>query len=436
MKSSKNKEIQKFDAANLEISKLYVGLAIFSLALAGIYSIFLVVLRTPALSNFFASEVFRSALVIHVNLSVLVWMLSVSAALWFAFQKTSENFNYYVKFSNYTSWVGVILIFISPLISDTNPILNNYVPMLDNWCFIAGLVIFISTIFVAGFLAIALHFNIDLDAIAIGNISSVLIIFLAFISCGFSYNALDKLLYPLDLHFYYEMFFWSGGHILQFCFVEIMMIAQFLLLENIMAKKLRYQNIYKALFVVNFLLILPAFYAHFAYNIDSPEFLEFFSLHMKYCASIAPTLMFIVLLSEYRYSSSTSNNCFIVSAILFFIGGVIGILISGINVTIPAHYHGSIVAITIALMGYIYMVLEIDDKYSFYQPYIYGGGQIIHIMGLAWSGGYGVMRKLPGGIMPVKAKIAMGVMGFGGLLAVIGGLAFVYICAKKLLRKS
>lgn len=411
----------------------YLYLAIFSLALAGIYSIFLVLLRTPALSKFFAAEVFRSALVIHVNLSVLVWMLSVCAALWFAFHQRSENFDYYIKFSNYTSWIGVILMFLAPLFADTKPILNNYVPMLDNWCFIAGLVIFISGIFVAGFFAMAMHFNMALDTISVGNICSALIIFSAFTSCWFSYLALDKLLYPLDLHFYYEMFFWSGGHILQFCFVEIMMIVQILLLENILSKKLRYHNIYKALLVLNFLLILPAFYAHFAYTIDSPEFLEFFSLHMKYCAGLAPTIMFIVLLSEYRHRTSTANNCFIVSAILFFLGGIIGILISGINVTIPAHYHGSIVGITIALMGYIYMALEIDNKYSFYQPYIYGGGQIIHIMGLAWSGGYGVMRKLPGGILPVKAKIAMGVMGFGGLLAVIGGLMFVYICSKKIL---
>lgn len=446
-------------------SARYLYLAISSLALAGIYSIFLVVLRTPSLSKFFAAEVFRSALVIHVNLSVLVWMLSVASALWFAFQKTSKNFDYYVNYSNYTSWLGVILIFLSPMLSDSTPILNNYVPMLDNGCFVLGLVIFISGILVAGFLAlIMIAQGEELNALDIGNICSVLIVFLAFTSCGFSYLALDKLLYPLDLHFYYEMFFWSGGHILQFCFVEIMMIVQFLLVEKVLAirhstacsgslfisesknktikqvqgdenaPKLRYQNIYKTLFVLNFLLVLPAFYAHFAYAIDGPEFLEFYSSHMKYCASIAPTLMFIVLLSEYRYSSSTSNNCFIVSAILFFLGGLIGILISGINVTIPAHYHGSIVGITIALMGYIYMVFGIDNKYSFYQPYIYGGGQIIHIIGLAWSGGYGVMRKLPGGIIPLKAKITMGVMGLGGLLAVIGGLMFVYICVKKLLR--
>lgn len=77
----------------------YIYLAIFSLALAGIYSIFLVALRTPVLSTIFAPEVFRSALVIHVNLSVLVWMLSVASALWFSFLKKSKDLGFYINYS-------------------------------------------------------------------------------------------------------------------------------------------------------------------------------------------------------------------------------------------------------------------------------------------------------------------------------------------------
>ena len=41
----------------------------------------------------------------------------------------------------------------------------------------------------------------------------------------------------------------------------------------------------------------------------------------------------------------------------FGIGGLIGFLISGSNVTIPAHYHGSIVGVTLALMGVCYLLL-------------------------------------------------------------------------------
>ena len=102
--------------------------------------------------------------------------------------------------------------------------------------------------------------------------------------------------------------------------------------------------------------------------------------------------------------------------------------------TIPAHYHGSTISVTIALMGFAYTYLPnltknpLPLKLIKWQPIIYGGGQLLHITGLAVSGGYGVLRKTPGledGFS--KAKMAMGVMGAGGLLALVGGLMFVYI---------
>ena len=45
------------------------------------------------------------------------------------------------------------------------------------------------------------------------------------------------------------------------------------------------------------------------------------------------------------------------SVLLFAAGGVIGIFISGSNVRIPAHYHGCIVGVTLALMGLVYHLL-------------------------------------------------------------------------------
>jgi uncharacterized membrane protein len=60
----------------LAISWLKNG--IWALALAGFYSIVLVILRTPQLSQIISDKsVFKSSLVIHVNLSVLAWLLSM-----------------------------------------------------------------------------------------------------------------------------------------------------------------------------------------------------------------------------------------------------------------------------------------------------------------------------------------------------------------------
>jgi hypothetical protein len=124
------------------------------------------------------------------------------------------------------------------------------------------------------------------------------------------------------------------------------------------------------------------------------------------------------------------------SVVLFIAGGALGLMISGQNVTIPAHYHGAIVAVTLALMGLAYAMLPrfgyqsvAQSRLAFWQPIIYGIGQLMHVSGLAYSGGYGVLRKTAGGFanMSPEVKASLGVMGLGGLLAIIGGLLFVVV---------
>ena len=57
----------------------------------------------------------------------------------------------------------------------------------------------------------------------------------------------------------------------------------------------------------------------------------------------------------------------------------------------------------------------------------------MHSVGLVWSGGYGVQRKVAGAeqaVTTLPQKIGMGMMGLGGLIAIIGGLMFVLVCLK------
>jgi cytochrome c oxidase subunit I len=123
--------------------------------------------------------------------------------------------------------------------------------------------------------------------------------------------------------------------------------------------------------------------------------------------------------------------------VLFGAGGVIGFLITGTNVTIPAHYHGSIVGVTLAFMGLTYYLLphfgyrRPDMKLARLQPYFYGGGQLLHVLGLVISGGYGVQRKVAGAAQEldtVERVTGMGLMGLGGLVSIVGGFLFIYIC--------
>jgi len=108
-------------------------------------------------------------------------------------------------------------------------------------------------------------------------------------------------------------------------------------------------------------------------------------------------------------------------------------------VRIPAHYHGCIVGVTLALMGVVYRLLptlgyqEPQGRLATWQPWLYGLGQLMHIVGLVWSGGYGVQRKVAGSeqVLRSSGEIAgMGLMGLGGLVAIVGGLLFIVVVVR------
>jgi heme/copper-type cytochrome/quinol oxidase subunit 1 len=133
------------------------------------------------------------------------------------------------------------------------------------------------------------------------------------------------------------------------------------------------------------------------------------------------------------------------SLVLFGAGGLIGLAIEGSNVKIPAHYHGAIVGVTLAFMGLAYHLLprlgcaRPDPRLATVQAWLYGAGQLAHITGLVWSGGYGVQRKVAGAEQVLRGAeqiAAMGLMGLGGLAAVAGGLLFVVIVLRSLWTSS
>ena len=68
-----------------------------------------------------------------------------------------------------------------------------------------------------------------------------------------------------------------------------------------------------------------------------------------------------------------------------------------------------------------------------WQPWVYGAGQLLHVLGLVWSGGYGVQRKVAGGAQVLRSTqevLGMGLMGAGGLVAVVGGVLFLVVVWK------
>ena len=76
-------------------------------------------------------------------------------------------------------------------------------------------------------------------------------------------------------------------------------------------------------------------------------------------------------------------------------------------------------------------------KWARIQLWTYASGQLMHILGLVWSGGYGVQRKVAGAeqaLDSMERVAGMGLMGLGGLVSAVGGLIFIIICVRALTR--
>ena len=123
----------------------------------------------------------------------------------------------------------------------------------------------------------------------------------------------------------------------------------------------------------------------------------------------------------------------------------LSMMIKGIDVKIPSHYHGVIGAVTLSFMGLSYYILPLlkrkasESRMVRIQPYLYGIGQMLFILGMFWAGTHGVPRKTYGEAQKLDdfVKLAgMGIMGFGGLIAILGGATYVLNILLPLLKKS
>jgi len=429
----------------------WLMLGLTSLVGAGVFSILLVLARTPAIQEMTSLvDFFRIALVVHVNLSVLIWLLSMAAMMWSLGSVTDRPA--WDRISFLLAATGTAVVIISPFIGAAEPLMNNYVPLLRHPAFHTGLILFaggIASHLLRSLLSIkkpvarldgnsALQFGIALGAVITAVAIAALIASWAGIPAGMSGEV------------YYEFLFWGNGHVLQFSHTLMMMVAWIVLAD---ASGCRFELTPRLALAFLIILALPVItvpFLYIAHDIVSPGHRLAFTELMKYGGlSTLPLGLAVVvsLLKAGRPDVSSGpeagylRSALLASVVLFGVGGLLGFMISGLDIVIPAHYHGSTVGVTIAFMGLCYYLLPrlgfgaIPPRMAWWQPVLYGGGQLLHITGLAWTGGYGVQRKTAGlaqGVDRLGEIAGMGLMGLGGLISVIGGLLFLVVCYRSI----
>jgi len=422
-------------------------LALTSLVAAGVFSVLLVLARTPVIQELIPLiDFFRVALVIHVTLSVLIWLLSISAATWSL--STSTDRPLWDRLSFILAAGGTAVIIACPFVGAADPLMNNYVPILRHPLFFIGLGLFAAGIFshLLRSLMTRARFATTLsgsNALQAGLMLSTVLTGIAIVAVFAAWHSLPD---GMDGQIFFEFAFWGGGHIIQFSYTLLMMVAWVVLAG---ASDCRFELTPRLTLVFLIFLALPVITVPFlflAHDVTSTGHRIAFTELMKYGGLSCLPLGLAVAASLWRAKKPEGEGRYLRAALqsslgLFAVGGVLGFMIAGLDIVIPAHYHGSTVGVTIAFMGLTYYLLPrlgfgpLPARMAFWQPWLYGGGQLMHITGLAWSGGYGVQRKTAGaaqGLDGIGQTAGMGLMGLGGLISVIGGLLFLIVAWKSM----
>jgi heme/copper-type cytochrome/quinol oxidase subunit 1 len=386
-----------------------------------------------------------------VDLSVLVWFLAFAGVLW---SLACDARGLAVgRASLVLCAAGTVALCVAPLTGNATPVLANYIPVIDNVVFLGGL----AAIGAGVALAVARTFwaaragsgQFDGESATRWAIhASAIATAVALFAFGWSWMEISP---HLERKSYYELLFWGGGHVLQFTWT-LLMLAGWLWLASALGLRVPLSpRVATLLFTIALASVFVTPVIYVAHPVASVEHHKLQTWLMRFGGGIAIPPVLLALLWALRKRpvlDAQRRPVFgaLVSSIgLFAAGGLIGFAISGPNVKIPAHYHGCIVGVTLAFMGLSYHLLPQmgypapRSRLAAWQPWLYGGGQLLHILGLVWSGGYGVERKVAGAaqVLRTPQEVAgMALMGFGGLVAIAGGLAFVVVMLGAMRRRA
>ena len=428
----------------LALGWLVLGLA--ALAASGIFSLLLVASRTPGLNRLLPlADFFRVTLVVHVDLSVLVWFLAFAATLWsIAADARAIAFG---RAGLALAAAGAAVMALSPFLEHATPIMSNYVPVLDGRIFIAGLILFAAGI--AAACARGMFVFVPIGTRITGSVSLRLGINASMVATGMAVFALAasfaQVSRALPAATYYELLFWGAGHMLQFAYTIVVMVAWLWLASALGARLPISPRVAVVFFAIALAPVYVPAFIYLAHPVASVEHPKLQTWLMRFAGAMAvPPVALAVAWAVLRVqviggAQRVLRASVLSSLTLFVAGGLIGFTIGGPDVRIPAHYHGCIVGVTLALMGTTCLLLPRfgfaapGSRLAIAQPWIYGGGQLLHITGLVISGGYGVQRKVAGVEQVLRSTpevIGMGIMGAGGLIAVVGGLLFLVVVVR------
>ncbi len=430
-------------------------LALSSLALAGLFAILLVLSRTPLTEDVIAwpVEFFKKGLIAHVILSFAVWFLAVMGCLGQLISETASDnvvgLGWTGRWGLGLASAGTIALLVPALMDRGEPTLNNYIPIIIDPIYYAGLVLLASGVglIVPPMLgAIARHPAPRPPAHSALATAGILYL-IALIGFAWALGALSG---ESPSHDFNENLVWGGGHLLQLVNLALLFAAWSMLGEKCLDDPLAPSRLIAP---ANGILILTGIAGLGLFVLfpvgGAPHRSAFTDLQY---AMFPATALFLWAAGGTFWRRRRTLPwrdpvflCLAGSVFVFIAGGMLGFFVDGTDTRTPAHYHGVIGGINLAFVGLFYGVFlpalgraVPGGRFIRVQIYFYAAGQLLFVIGMFMAGGMGAARKIIGaGIsMDNWAAVAAAVIrDLGGAGSIIGGVMFIIIVLAGLMRR-
>ncbi len=415
-----------------------------ALALAGLLALLLAVARTPGAEAWFPwsdQAAFRKVLVSHVVFAFVLWFWAMLGALAVAAQGRGRLGLVGLALAV----AGAVLVLVPALLGWGQPALSNYVPVLTDPVFLAGLGLFALGAFIpAGDLLVRPgHFN---PGLAAGIAAAGAVFLLAALCFALAWQALPAGTDPTG---HMDTLFWGAGHLLQFAYTGLLLTAWQCLGAQAFGIPPLNRRTWRLVCALLVVAAVPGPVLYMVHQGSPDELRDAFTQLYVYGLPVPVAAVGAATLARiWRGPRDWTSPAFlgvVLSLAQMAFGGVLGIFADGTDTRTPAHYHAEIGAVNLALIGLIFAQLlpalgraGAATRAVRLQFWIYGIGQAIASLGLFLAGSEGVGRKIAGaaqGLDTVTKKIDMGLAGGGGVLAVVGGVLFIWLLLRRLLTR-
>ena len=482
-----------FDKSAESLMKVNAVAAVVALLIAGVLALGVILTRWQTV-HLLPADIFYQVLTGHGINALIFWMIFFEMAILYFAASTLLRVR---LAGPRWAWLGFILMVVGAVVNNvavyqgkSSVMMTSYVPMQAEPHFYLGIILFavgalIGCFVFLGTLVIAKEersYDGSLPLVVFGALTACIIAIFT-IACG-AIILIPTFLWSIGYINHidaevYRIIWWGLGHSSQQINVAAHVSVWYLIVGILFGARPMSEKVSRFAFLLYILFLQLASAHHILVDVGvSAEWKVFNTSYAMYLAVLASLIHGLTIpgamevaqrkkgltkgLFEWLRKAPWSNpvfSGFFLSLIIFgFIGGITGVvmgteqinLIIHNTIYVPAHFHATVaVGTTLTWMALTYLLIPVLFRRQMIlpglaklQPYIFAGGMTLLILFQLGAGTLGVSRRhwdmaFSGALLnfdyPGTAYTLMAVAGVGGVLAAIGGAAFILITVGSLI---